>query len=267
MSDQAAFKIALDVVAKLDKLDKEFVNFGNRIEKIMNNAVSRAFAKPKTTSFNRSFGDLSIEKSLKTQYTKARKIFEDLIKLQEKLVRPKGISGRAISNQERDLRIAVEKNKNAVDAYITTLKKKILTENKATASEVKAKASTKKLKNEIARLNQEVKKLKDDITKLNQKVKASHKPAEDFDNIITKWWKTFGRVAIGFTVAYRAMNAFEKSISTTIDLVKEAIIDSGELSALQGELATYYMISGGSIENYNKFITFNGNYRRIICCL
>jgi len=268
MSDQAAFKIALDVVAKLDKLDKEFVNFGNRIEKIMNNAVSRAFAKPKTTSFkpivdqaqrsvekiNRSFGDLSIEKSLKTQYTKARKIFEDLIKLQEKLVRPKGISGRAISNQERDLRIAVEKNKNAVDAYITTLKKKILTENKATASEVKAKASTKKLKNEIARLNQEVKKLKDDITKLNQKVKASHKPAEDFDNIITKWWKTFGRVAIGFTVAYRAMNAFEKSISTTIDLVKEAIIDSGELSALQGELATYYMISGGSIENYNKYL-------------
>jgi hypothetical protein len=57
------------------------------------------------------------------------------------------------------------------------------------------------------------------------------------------WWSKFGSVALGFTLAYRAMNVFEAGLSKTTSLLKESIVEFGELSALQAKLA-YWQVMG-----------------------
>jgi len=54
------------------------------------------------------------------------------------------------------------------------------------------------------------------------------------------WWKRFGIVALGFTVAYRAMNAFEAGLSKLVSTITEAIQESGSLASLQAKLAFWY---------------------------
>lgn len=51
------------------------------------------------------------------------------------------------------------------------------------------------------------------------------------------WWRRFGAVAIGFTAAYRAMNAFERGLGKVIGTMTEAIKQSGELASQQAKLA------------------------------
>lgn len=51
------------------------------------------------------------------------------------------------------------------------------------------------------------------------------------------WWARFGQVAAGFTVAYRAINLMEAGLGRSVDLLKEAVVETGELAALQGKLA------------------------------
>jgi len=70
--------------------------------------------------------------------------------------------------------------------------------------------------------------------------------------IIANWYNHFGRVALGFTVAYRAMNAFETGMRNTFNLIKEGIVLSGELTSLQAELATYYVLNTGNVNDFSE---------------
>ena len=64
------------------------------------------------------------------------------------------------------------------------------------------------------------------------------------------WWSTFGKVALGFTIAYRAMNVFETGIRTLVASFGEAIRESGELASYQAKLAMFYKLSTGSTEKF-----------------
>ncbi len=68
------------------------------------------------------------------------------------------------------------------------------------------------------------------------------------------WWARFGAVALGFTIAYRAMNAFERGLQKLSETMLEAIRESGELASLQAKLALWTtMHSKGVIEYADAF--------------
>lgn len=72
--------------------------------------------------------------------------------------------------------------------------------------------------------------------------------ANMFGSVLGTWWQHFGRVAIGFTIAYRAMNAFGALMMKTTDTIREAVRESGELAALTGKLTMFtQMYSKGTI--------------------
>jgi len=117
----------------------------------------------------------------------------------------------------------------------------------------------KKAEKELSELNNEGKESQGVFSRLSRKMRGFgnrtervSKQANKFSGIMNTWWERFGAVAIGFTVAYRAMNAFENVIYETVEIMRDAILASGELSSLQGELAGYYTLSTGKIENFNK---------------
>lgn len=56
------------------------------------------------------------------------------------------------------------------------------------------------------------------------------------------WWDSFGRVALGFTIAYRAMLVFEAGLRKVVDITGAAIQESSELAATQAKLAFWYMM-------------------------
>jgi len=71
-------------------------------------------------------------------------------------------------------------------------------------------------------------------------------------SLVDSWWQHFGRIAIGFTVAYRAMNAFENLLTKTFTTIKTAITEYGELASLQSKLAMFTTLaSRGTIDFAN----------------
>jgi len=66
------------------------------------------------------------------------------------------------------------------------------------------------------------------------------------------WWSKFGSVAIGFTLAYRAMNLFEAGLMKTTNLLRESIAEFGELSTLQAKLAFWQVMSAKNTLSYGE---------------
>ena len=107
-----------------------------------------------------------------------------------------------------------------------------------------AAGSSKKMAQQTERLVKDnkkaVDKVKKDHIKANKKIVTSHgRAARD---VSRKWWSSFGRVALGFTIAYRAMNAFEVGIRKTIETIGDAIKESSDLAATQAKLAFWYQM-------------------------
>ena len=87
-----------------------------------------------------------------------------------------------------------------------------------------------------------------------EKTRQGVRAARDYSSVLDAWWQRFGAVAIGFTVAYRAMNAFENLLSHTSETIVQAIKDSGELVSLQSKLAMFtVMASQGQIQFQRAF--------------
>ena len=58
---------------------------------------------------------------------------------------------------------------------------------------------------------------KDSSRRMGESIKDFGRTSTDTSNKMAKgWWKTFGKVAVGFTIAYRAMNAFEEGLKKLI---------------------------------------------------
>ena len=105
-----------------------------------------------------------------------------------------------------------------------------------------AAGSSKKMAQQTERLVKDNKKAVDKVAKdhkkVNRRVVEGHgRAARD---VSRKWWSSFGRVALGFTIAYRAMNAFEVGIRKTIETIGDAIKESSDLAATQAKLAFWY---------------------------
>lgn len=64
------------------------------------------------------------------------------------------------------------------------------------------------------------------------------------------WWQKFGTIALGFTIAYRAMNAFEAVLSRTSRTIGEAIRESGVLAETQAKLAMWYKLHSKEVIDY-----------------
>jgi len=64
------------------------------------------------------------------------------------------------------------------------------------------------------------------------------------------WWVRFGKVAAGFTVAYRAINLMEAGLSRVSTLLQEAIVETGELASLQGKLAFWQRMHAKDVMSF-----------------
>ncbi|MDO9593103.1 MAG: hypothetical protein Q7I98_07995 [Erysipelotrichaceae bacterium] len=85
-----------------------------------------------------------------------------------------------------------------------------------------------------------VDKLAEDHRKANDRTVRSHRDAAD--TVARTWWSRFGIVALGFTIAYRAMMAFEVGIKKVVSTIGEAIKESSSLAATQAKLAFWYQM-------------------------
>jgi hypothetical protein len=74
--------------------------------------------------------------------------------------------------------------------------------------------------------------------------------SKSLDSAGKGWWQTYGRVALGFTVAYRAMNLFEHGLQSLTQSFMEAAKESGELAAYQAKLTMFYRIASGTTESF-----------------
>jgi lambda family phage tail tape measure protein len=80
-----------------------------------------------------------------------------------------------------------------------------------------------------------------------------------FSGLLDEWWHRFGSVAIAFTVVYRAMNALEAGVGQLANMIKKAILVSGELAAEQAKLALFAsMGSKGVIKIADAFDQASG---------
>jgi lambda family phage tail tape measure protein len=105
---------------------------------------------------------------------------------------------------------------------------------------------TAKLLLNISPFTEGINKAKAELTPLKNSISDFTNKVIKADNATKGWWDTFGRVAVGFTIAYRAMNAFEAGLGKVVSLFKEAIVETGELSAYQAKLAMYYKLASKS---------------------
>lgn len=68
------------------------------------------------------------------------------------------------------------------------------------------------------------------------------------ETILSSWWNNFGRIGLGFTIVYRAMNALGAVLTKTMETIKQSITDTSEFAALQAKLAMFtVMASKGAI--------------------
>jgi len=87
------------------------------------------------------------------------------------------------------------------------------------------------------------------VATVNKSLAATGQHTFKSISLIDSWWQHFGRIAIGFTIAYRAMNAFENLLTKTFSTIKTAITEYGELASLQSKLAMFTTLaSRGTIE-------------------
>lgn len=91
------------------------------------------------------------------------------------------------------------------------------------------------------------------VDQFGRRTQRTTRKVEEHEGVLENWAHRFGAVALGFTVAYRAMNAFENLMAKTSETIKEAIVSSGELASLQAQLATYAMIAEGAGESVEAF--------------
>jgi len=88
-----------------------------------------------------------------------------------------------------------------------------------------------------------------EVTRLDPRVRR-------LNEFLGQWWQRFGQVALGFTIAYRAMNLFEEGLRRVIGLFGEAISLSGDLAAMQGKMAAYLSLygqaAGGFVETFRR---------------
>ena len=75
------------------------------------------------------------------------------------------------------------------------------------------------------------------------------------NKISGSWWKRFGTVALGFTIAYRAMNVFENGLIKLGSTIGKAILQSGELAEQQVKNAFWMTIFA------DKAIDFSDAFR------
>ena len=74
----------------------------------------------------------------------------------------------------------------------------------------------------------------------------------DGSSAINAWWNHFGRIAIGFTIAYRAMNAFEALLGKLTSTLKGAIVEAGEFATLQGKLAMFAVMASKNTLDFDE---------------
>jgi hypothetical protein len=66
------------------------------------------------------------------------------------------------------------------------------------------------------------------------------------------WWARFGEIAIGFSIAYRSMQAVETVIRKVASTIGDAIGESSELAAVQAKLAFWYTLHSEKLISYNE---------------
>jgi len=70
------------------------------------------------------------------------------------------------------------------------------------------------------------------------------------------WWARFGTVALGFTIAYRALNVLEAGVRRVVEIIGEAIKESGALASVQAKLALWTTMHSKGVVTYAEAFTY-----------
>ena len=72
------------------------------------------------------------------------------------------------------------------------------------------------------------------------------------------WWKTFGRVAVGFTIAYRAMNLFEEGLKRLTQTFIEGMtaIDEYRIAAITAASSLQMLTEVPSTQSFEDYLAF-----------
>ena len=114
------------------------------------------------------------------------------------------------------------------------------------------------------KLNQVQQAMNNTLGQINQKFQSTTKDmsstSENFAHVARghaktfslEWWRRFGEIAVGFSIAYRAMNAIENVIYKVANTIGDAIKESSELAEVQAKLAFWYTLHTEKLTSYSE---------------
>lgn len=105
-----------------------------------------------------------------------------------------------------------------------------------------------------------------------EEIKNASAAMQTHQGTVSKWFQHFGRVAIGFAIAYRAINAIENAFIALFDTLRSGIKTMDDIRAsgatVAGMLAMLDKSQGGFTQNFNKhFAAFQGVFQRALVLL
>ena len=101
--------------------------------------------------------------------------------------------------------------------------------------------------------------VKDLSRRLEESVENFGKRSANVSNKVAKnWWRTFGEVAVGFTIAYRAMNAFEEGLKKLIGtfITGRQAIDDFRMAIVEVAASLQMLTEEPSIEGLETYYKF-----------
>lgn len=150
----------------------------------------------------------------------------------------------------------VIKTVNAVDARFAKLAKSIAVSMQKTADQISVSIARSSIRtiDALDKISTKSKQTTESVVADQNKIAKGAASASD--KFHGSWWQRFGTVALGFTIAYRAMNLFENGLRRVATLYGDAIRESGEYASLQAKLAMLTVMHTAGV------ITFSDAFAR-----
>ncbi len=150
---------------------------------------------------------------------------------------------------------SLKKLEREVDKLKRELRSSVAQASKTGAKDIsknnkKASQSFDNLSNSAKKYNKTASSASDQTAKLNKNLDKTNKNTSK----LTELWQRFGKVGLGFTAVYQAVNATVMGLQELSSVYKEGIQQAGELVSTQAKVAMWYsMATDGAISYADAF--------------
>jgi hypothetical protein len=147
---------------------------------------------------------------------------------------------------------SIEQLSDRVDKLVGKMQKLSAVKKMDGVENERAIRKSNELKKELTKLGGESAGARHKLDQLNAATKTFTTTTRRAAEATGTWWKRFGAVAVGFGVAYRAINVLENGIASYISILKEGIVAQDDFIQLQGKLAIYSQLYASNAKDFTE---------------